>query len=103
MSVIQMSEDKQEKSRKELKPERNRKEQDRMKKIRIRKGEEAGAAALLLSNRTDSDFGEVDASVCEIVEKVKRDGDEALYYFSEKFGGPGKGTHRFSASQRRRD
>ncbi len=89
MSVIQMSEDKQEKSRKELKPERNRKEQDRMKKIRIRKGEEAGAAASL-SNRTDSDFGEVDASVREIVEKVKRDGDEALYYFSEKFGGPGK-------------
>ena len=60
-----------------------------MKKIRIRKGEEAGAAASL-SNRTDSDFGEVDASVREIVEKVKRDGDEALYYFSEKFGGPGK-------------
>ncbi len=60
-----------------------------MKKIRIRKGEETKAAAAL-SNRTDSDFDEVDASVREIIERVKRGRDEALYYFSEKFGGPGK-------------
>ena len=55
-----------------------------MKKIRIRKGEETKAAAAL-SNRTDSDFDEVDASVREIIERVKRGRDEALYYFSEKF------------------
>ena len=30
------------------------------------------------------------SSVREIIERVKRDGDEALYYFSEKFGGPGR-------------
>lgn len=60
-----------------------------MKKVRIKKGEELQAAEAL-SNRTESDFDGVDVSVREIIERVKRDGDEALYYFSEKFGGPGR-------------
>ncbi|MCI8284937.1 MAG: histidinol dehydrogenase [Firmicutes bacterium] len=60
-----------------------------MKIIKIKKGEELSAAGFL-SNRTDSDFDEIDKSVREIIAGVKKDGDKALHYYSEKFGGPGE-------------
>lgn len=58
-----------------------------MKIIEIKKGDELSAAGFL-SNRTDSDFDEIDKSVKEIIAGVKKDGDKALHYYSEKFGGP---------------
>lgn len=60
-----------------------------MKIIEIKKGDELSAAGFL-SNRTDSDFDEIDKSVKEIIAGVKKDGDKALHYYSEKFGGPGE-------------
>lgn len=60
-----------------------------MKKLVIKKGEESRAAEIL-SNRTEEDFDAVDAAVREIIAKVRAEGDDALHYFSAKFGGPGK-------------
>ncbi|MGI6206065.1 MAG: histidinol dehydrogenase [Anaerovoracaceae bacterium] len=60
-----------------------------MKRINIQKGSELEASQML-SNRTDSDFDEVDRSVKEIVEDVRKRGDEAVYYYMHKFGGPSK-------------
>ena len=53
----------------------------------IKKGDELSASRML-SNRTDSDFEEVDKVVKEIIEDVRVRGDEALYYYMHKFGGP---------------
>ncbi len=60
---------------------------NQMKIIDIKKGAELSAAGFL-SNRTESDFSGTDAVVKEIIEAVKRDGDNAVHYYSEKFGGP---------------
>lgn len=60
-----------------------------MKKVNIAKGEELSASQML-SNRTDSDFDEVDRAVKEIIEDVRKRGDEAVYYYMHKFGGPTK-------------
>lgn len=60
-----------------------------MKTLNVKRGEEFKASQIL-SNRTDSDFSSVDAVVEEIVERVRAEGDQALYYYSEAFGGPGK-------------
>ncbi len=62
-----------------------------MKIIRIKKGQEAEAVSFL-SNRTDEDFETIDSAVKDIIATVRRDGDEALYHFSEKFGGPDRET-----------
>ncbi len=72
-----------------------------MKKRFVKKGEELGAARIL-SNRTDDDFEAVDATVKEVIAKVRAEGDAALHYYSEKFGGPGKeevGTLRVSEQE----
>lgn len=60
-----------------------------MKTLIVKKGEELKAARIL-SNRTDDDFDAVDATVKEVIARVRAEGDDALYYYSEKFGGPGK-------------
>ncbi len=60
-----------------------------MKILIVKKGEELEAARIL-SNRTDDDFDAVDATVKEVIARVRAEGDDALYYYSEKFGGPGK-------------
>ena len=60
-----------------------------MKIVRIKKGQEADAVSFL-SNRTDEDFEEIDAAVKEIISGVRRGGDDSLYHFTEKFGGPGR-------------
>ena len=60
-----------------------------MKTLIVKKGEELEAARIL-SNRTDDDFDAVDATVKEVIARVRAEGDDALYYYSEKFGGPGK-------------
>ena len=60
-----------------------------MKKLIVKKGEELSAAGIL-SNRTDDDFDAVDATVKEVIAKVRAEGDAALHYYSKKFGGPGK-------------
>lgn len=60
-----------------------------MKIIKINKGEELKANGFL-SNRNDDDFDSIDATVKEILNKVKAEGDSAIQYFDEKFGGPGK-------------
>lgn len=57
-----------------------------MKIITVKKGEETRAAALL-SNRTDRDFEQVDAAVREVIEAVRKEGDEAVYRYTEQFGG----------------
>lgn len=60
-----------------------------MKIAEIKKGEELSASQFL-SNRTDSDFREVDETVREIIEDVRKRGDEALYYYMHRFGGPSR-------------
>lgn len=60
-----------------------------MKIAEIKKGDELTASGML-SNRTDSDFEAVDRTVKEVVDDVRARGDEALYYYTEKFGGPSK-------------
>ncbi len=60
-----------------------------MKKLIVKKGEELSAAGIL-SNRTDDDFDSIDATVKEVIARVREEGDTALHYYSEKFGGPGK-------------
>lgn len=60
-----------------------------MKTLIVKKGEELKAARIL-SNRSDDDFDAVDATVKEVIARVRAEGDDALYYYSEKFGGPGK-------------
>ncbi len=57
-----------------------------MQIVRIKKGEESRASALL-SNRTDSDFEQVDATVREVIETVRAEGDAAVRRFTEQFGG----------------
>ena len=47
-----------------------------MKKKFIKKGQEAEAVSFL-SNRTDDDFDAIDASVKEIISKVREKGDSA--------------------------
>ena len=58
-----------------------------MKILKIKKGEELTAAEVL-SNRTDDDFDAIDATVKEVIAKVRAEGDSALHYYSAKFGGP---------------
>ena len=53
-----------------------------MKKEVIKKGQEAEAVSFL-SNRTDDDFDAIDASVKEIISKVREKGDSALYELTE--------------------
>ncbi len=60
-----------------------------MKIIEIKKGDELSASQML-SNRTDSDFEEIDRTVREVIEDVRVRGDEALYHYMHKFGGPSK-------------
>ena len=62
-----------------------------MKILNIKKGDELRAAAML-SNRTESDFEQVDATVREVIEAVRSRGDEAIYEYTEKFGGPDRAT-----------
>ena len=62
-----------------------------MKIIKINRGEEFTATGFL-SNRNDDDFESIDATVKEIVTKVKAEGDTAIKFFDEKFGGPSKDT-----------
>lgn len=62
-----------------------------MKIAEIKKGEEL-LATRLLSNRTEGDFREVDETVKTIIEDVRERGDEALYYYMHKFGGPDRET-----------
>ena len=70
-----------------------------MKKLIVKKGEEAEASRIL-SNRTDEDFDAVDATVKEVIAKVRAEGDEALYYYSEKFWRSGKSGNRSVESYR---
>ena len=51
-----------------------------MKKLIVKKGEELSAAGIL-SNRTDDDFDAVDATVKEVIAKVRAEGDAALHYY----------------------
>ncbi len=60
-----------------------------MKILNVKKGEEAEAVKAL-PNRTDEDFRDIDSRVAEIISEVRAKGDEALYGFTEKFGGPSK-------------
>lgn len=60
-----------------------------MKIIAVRKGEERSAVDSL-SNRTDSDFEAIDATVREVIERVRKEGDPAIYHYTEKFGGPSR-------------
>lgn len=60
-----------------------------MKKEFIKKGKEAEAVSFL-SNRTDDDFDAIDASVKEIISKVREKGDSAVYELTEKYGGASK-------------
>ncbi len=60
-----------------------------MKIVTVKKGEELNATAVL-SNRTDSDFDAIDKVVKEVIEDVRVRGDEALYHYMHKFGGPDK-------------
>lgn len=57
-----------------------------MKKIMVKKGQEA-AAADLLSNRTDEDFDAVDKTVKEIIADVRANGDAALIAYNKRFSG----------------
>lgn len=57
-----------------------------MKIRKILKGEELKASAFL-SNRTDKDFEQVDAVVRDIIEHVRAEGDSAVRYYTEKYGG----------------
>ena len=60
-----------------------------MKIAEIRKGDELSASQML-SNRADSDFEEVDKTVKEIIEDVRARGDDAVYHYMHKFGGPSR-------------
>ncbi len=60
-----------------------------MKIVTVKKGEELNATSVL-SNRTDSDFDAIDKVVKEVIEDVRVRGDEALYHYMHKFGGPDK-------------
>ncbi len=60
-----------------------------MKIVNIAKGSELSASQML-SNRTDSDFDDVDRTVKEVIEDVRKRGDEAVFYYMHKFGGPTK-------------
>ena len=60
-----------------------------MKITKIRKGQELSASQML-SNRTDSDFREIDETVRKIADDVRARGDEAVYEYMHRFGGPSK-------------
>ena len=70
-----------------------------MKKLVVKKGEELSAAKIL-SNRTDEDFDAVDATVKEVIAKVRAEGDAALHYYSEKIRRSGKRRGRRFKGQR---